>query len=92
MTSSQPGTTRIVAGEPGPSRHHKTQRRRGLEVGLAVGLALLIGAGAAVASTVSRGPAPDAGTVGGTPAAELKLGYFGLWTRYSPSFPTRPED
>ncbi|MDN3935113.1 ABC transporter substrate-binding protein [Arthrobacter sp. YD4] len=77
MTSSQPGTTRIVAGEPGPSRHQKTRRRRGLEVGLAVGLALLIGAGAAVASTVSRGPAPDAGTVGGTPAAELKLGYFG---------------
>ena len=64
-----PGTTRIVAGEsatPG--------RRRILEIGLAAGLVLLIGAGAAVASTVSRtnDAAPAA-----TPAAELKLGYFG---------------
>ena len=84
MTSSQPRTTRIVAREPGTSRHHKnrhdkSRRRRGLEVGVAVGLALLIGAGAAVASTVNRGtePGADAGTAGGTPAAELKLGYFG---------------
>ena len=64
-----PGTTRIVAGEsatPG--------RRRILEIGLAAGLVLLIGTGAAVASTVSRtnDAAPAA-----TPAAELKLGYFG---------------
>ena len=68
-----PGTTRIVAGEPA-----KPKRRRTVEIGVAVGLALLIGAGAAVASTVSRtndaGAAPAAGTA---PAAELRLGYFG---------------
>lgn len=68
-----PGTTRIVAGESA-----KPKRRRTVEIGVAVGLALLIGAGAAVASTVSRtndaGAAPAAGTA---PAAELRLGYFG---------------
>src|SRR6476659_259831 len=48
---SQPGTTRIVAGETG-----KPKRRRTLEIALAAGLVLLIGAGAAVASTLSRGP------------------------------------
>jgi NitT/TauT family transport system substrate-binding protein len=68
-----PGTTRIVAGEPATPR---AKRRRGIEVGVAIGLALLIGAGAAVASTVSHtnsAAAPAAGTA----AAELKLGYFG---------------
>lgn len=68
-----PGTTRIVAGESA-----RPKRRRTVEIGVAVGLALLIGAGAAVASTVSRtndaGAAPAAGTA---PAAELRLGYFG---------------
>jgi NitT/TauT family transport system substrate-binding protein len=71
--SPTPGTTRIVAGAPA-----KPRRRRTVEIGVAVGLALLIGTGAAVASTVSRnhdaGTAPGAGT---SPAAELKLGYFG---------------
>ena len=71
--ASQPGTTRIVAGEP--ARPH-AKRRRGIEVGAAVGLALLIGAGAAVASTVSRDN-DDAAAPAGTAAAELKLGYFG---------------
>lgn len=65
------GTTRIVAGETAP----KPKRRRTLEISLAVGLALLIGAGAAVASVVSQNnqaaPAPTT-----SPAAELKLGYF----------------
>ncbi|MGP4031733.1 ABC transporter substrate-binding protein [Pseudarthrobacter sp. 1C304] len=64
-----PGTTRIVAGETG-----KPQRKRTLEISLAVGLALLIGAGAAVAS-VNRTDA--AAPVAATPATELKLGYFG---------------
>src|SRR4029453_6255782 len=68
---SDSGTTRIVAGETAP----KPKRRRTLEISLAVGLALLIGAGAAVASVVSRNnqaaPAPTT-----SPAAELKLGYF----------------
>ncbi|MEE2523957.1 ABC transporter substrate-binding protein [Pseudarthrobacter sp. J75] len=65
------GTIRIVAGET-----DKPKRRRTLEAALAVGLVLLIGAGAAIASAVSSGsqaaPAPAA-----SPAAELKLGYFG---------------
>ena len=72
-SSVQPGTTRIVAGESS-----KPKRKRTLEISLAVGLVLLIGAGAAVASTVSRAnetAAPAA--VVNTPAAELKLGYFG---------------
>lgn len=66
-----PGTIRIVAGESTMPR-----RKRLLEIGLAAGLVLLIGAGAAVASTVNRAsdaaPAPAP-----TAAAELKLGYFG---------------
>ena len=68
-----PGTTRIVAGESA-----KPRRKRTLEISLAAGLALLIGTGAAVASTVSRtnDAAPAAASVA-TPAAELKLGYFG---------------
>jgi NitT/TauT family transport system substrate-binding protein len=68
-----PGTTRIVAGESA-----KPKRKRTLEISLAAGLALLIGTGAAVASTVSRtnDAAPAAASVA-TPAAELKLGYFG---------------
>ncbi|QQQ61617.1 ABC transporter substrate-binding protein [Paenarthrobacter ureafaciens] len=65
------GTKRIVAGQKQP----KAKRRRVLEIGLAAGLVLLIGAGAAVASVVSNNnqaaPVPSA-----TPAAELKLGYF----------------
>jgi NitT/TauT family transport system substrate-binding protein len=65
--------TRIVAGES-----QTPKRRRALEVALAVGLVLLISVGAVVASAVARDSnataAPDAAT---TPAAELKLGYFG---------------
>jgi NitT/TauT family transport system substrate-binding protein len=70
----QPGTTRIVAGESA-----KPKRRRTLEISLAAGLVLLIGAGAAVASTVARGNATAAApaAAAGTPATELKLGYFG---------------
>ena len=74
-----PGTTRIVAGQTG-----KPRRKRTLEISLAAGLAVLIGAGAAVASTVSRGAQPGAGTAANAavitaanPAAELRLGYFG---------------
>src|SRR6476619_1303494 len=73
-TGTQPGTTRIVAGETG-----KPKRKRTLEIALAAGLVLLIGAGAAVASSVSRNneaaAAPAAADT--APAAELRLGYFG---------------
>ncbi len=71
-SSTPPGTTRIVAGESARPR-----RKRTLEISLAVGLVLLIGAGAAVASTVSRANEPAAPAAVVTPAAELKLGYFG---------------
>jgi NitT/TauT family transport system substrate-binding protein len=70
---TQPGTTRIVAGETG-----KPKRKRTLEIALAAGLVLLIGAGAAVASTLSRGPETASAAVADTtPATELRLGYFG---------------
>jgi NitT/TauT family transport system substrate-binding protein len=70
---TQPGTTRIVAGETG-----KPKRKRTLEIALAAGLVLLIGAGAAVASTLSRGPeTASAAAEGASPATELRLGYFG---------------
>ena len=75
-SGTPPGTTRIVAGESA-----KPKRSRTLEMSLAVGLVLLIGAGAAVASTVSRNNAAAAPAVVGTPAAELKLGYFGNITQ-----------
>jgi NitT/TauT family transport system substrate-binding protein len=70
MTSSKPGMTRIVAGESAVP-----QRKRAIEAALAIGLVLLIALGAVVASTVSRNT--EAQAVEPTPAAELKLGYFG---------------
>ncbi|WP_284980230.1 ABC transporter substrate-binding protein [Arthrobacter sp. fls2-241-R2A-200] len=65
------GTTRIVAGETAP----KAKRRRTIEIVIALGVVLLIGAGAAVASAVSQNnqATPSAAT---SPAAELRLGYF----------------
>lgn len=66
-----PGTVRIVAGES-----NKPKRRRALEVGIAVGLVLLIGAGAAVASVVAKNNENQT-PAATTPAAELRLGYFG---------------
>ncbi|WP_104042646.1 ABC transporter substrate-binding protein [Arthrobacter sp. ZGTC412] len=62
--------TRIVAGESAVPK-----RKRAIEAALAVGLVLLIVVGAVVASTVSRNT--EAQAVEPTPAAELKLGYFG---------------
>ncbi|MCZ9880212.1 ABC transporter substrate-binding protein [Arthrobacter sp. B2a2-09] len=64
-------TTRIVAGES-----TKPKRRRTLEIGIAVGLVLLIGAGAAVASVVAKNNETQAAAAT-SPATELKLGYFG---------------
>ncbi|WP_285241704.1 ABC transporter substrate-binding protein [Pseudarthrobacter sp. MEB009] len=62
--------TRIVAGESAAP-----QRKRALEAALAIGLVLLIVVGAVVSSTVSRNASAEAAEP--TPAAELKLGYFG---------------
>jgi NitT/TauT family transport system substrate-binding protein len=70
MTSSKPGMTRIVAGESAVPK-----RKRAIEAALAIGLVLLIAVGAVVASTVSRNTEAQAAEP--TPAAELKLGYFG---------------
>ncbi|MEK0155939.1 ABC transporter substrate-binding protein [Arthrobacter oryzae] len=72
MTSPQPGMIRIVAGES-----NKPKRKRAVEVLVALGLVLLIAAGAVVASTLSRDPSAQAAAPAPTPAAELKLGYFG---------------
>jgi NitT/TauT family transport system substrate-binding protein len=72
MTSSKPGMTRIVAGESAVPRH-----KRAIEAALAIGLVLLIAVGAVVASSVSRDTDAQAATPSPTPAAELKLGYFG---------------
>ncbi|MBT2521916.1 ABC transporter substrate-binding protein [Arthrobacter sp. ISL-28] len=68
------GTTRIAAGE---TRNPK--RPRQLKIGIAVGLVALLGAGAAAAATAARstGTAPTSAAVATSPAAELKLGYFG---------------
>ncbi|MDQ0079578.1 ABC transporter substrate-binding protein [Arthrobacter oryzae] len=70
MTSPQPGMTRIVAGES-----NKPKRKRAVEVLVALGLVLLIAAGAVVASTLSRNT--EAQAAAPAPAEELKLGYFG---------------
>jgi NitT/TauT family transport system substrate-binding protein len=75
MTSSKPGMTRIVAGESAVPK-----RKRAIEAALAIGLVLLIAVGAVVASTVSRNTEAQAAAPAPTPAAELKLGYFGNLT------------
>ncbi len=75
MTSSKPGMTRIVAGESAVPK-----RKRALEAALAIGLVFLIAAGALVASSISRNTAAEAAIPSPTPAAELKLGYFGNLT------------
>nr|WP_235564437.1 ABC transporter substrate-binding protein [Arthrobacter sp. Soil762] len=75
MTSSKPGMTRIVAGESAAPK-----RKRAIEAALAIGLVFLIAAGAVVASSISRNTAAEAAIPAPTPAAELKLGYFGNLT------------
>lgn len=68
------GATRIVAGE---SAKGKSKRTRTLEIGLTLGVVLLISTGAVVASKAFRNDATAAPAPAGTAAAELKLGYFG---------------
>ncbi|MDP9887541.1 ABC transporter substrate-binding protein [Pseudarthrobacter enclensis] len=73
-SQNQQSSTRIVAGGSG-----KPKRSAGLKIGIAAAVLALIGGGAAVASAVNSGT-PAAGQDAaqpGTPAAELKLGYFG---------------
>ncbi|KRE74416.1 ABC transporter substrate-binding protein [Arthrobacter sp. Soil762] len=67
--------TRIVAGESAAPK-----RKRAIEAALAIGLVFLIAAGAVVASSISRNTAAEAAIPAPTPAAELKLGYFGNLT------------
>ncbi|WP_306632478.1 ABC transporter substrate-binding protein [Arthrobacter sp. B1I2] len=62
--------TRIVAGE-----RAVPARKRAVEAALAIGLVLLIAVGAIVASNISRNTEAQAAEP--SPAAELKLGYFG---------------
>ncbi|MHC6591479.1 ABC transporter substrate-binding protein [Arthrobacter sp. C152] len=71
---NQQGSTRIVAGQAAQAK-----RPLGLKIGIAAAVVALIGGGAAVASAVNGGT-PAAGreaAPAGSPAAELKLGYFG---------------
>jgi NitT/TauT family transport system substrate-binding protein len=63
---------RIVAGES-----NKPKGKRAVEVLVALGLVLLIAAGAVVASSLSRDSTAQAAAPAHTPAAELKLGFFG---------------
>ncbi|WP_308932138.1 ABC transporter substrate-binding protein [Arthrobacter sp. SLBN-112] len=62
--------TRIVAGESAVPK-----RKRAVEAALAIGLVLLIAIGAIVASNISRNAEAQAAEP--SPAADLKLGYFG---------------
>ncbi|WP_426767260.1 ABC transporter substrate-binding protein [Pseudarthrobacter sp. 1G09] len=62
--------TRIVAGDSAVPK-----RKRAIEAALAIGLVLLIAVGAVVASSVARNTEAQAAEP--TPAAALKLGYFG---------------
>jgi NitT/TauT family transport system substrate-binding protein len=68
------GSTRIAAGE---TRSPKYSRR--LKIGVAAGVLAVLGAGAAVASTAASNTEPVAANSAAatSPAAELKLGYFG---------------
>ena len=75
MTTPQenPGSTRITAGG-----NATPKRPRRLQIGIAVGVLALLGAGAAVATTASRSTeTAAANTAAASPAVELKLGYFG---------------
>ncbi|KIS25813.1 sulfonate ABC transporter substrate-binding protein, partial [Arthrobacter sp. SPG23] len=73
------GSTRIVAGQSTKPQNSAAKRKRALGIGIAAGLVALIAGGAAVASNLNRSPEaqPAAAAAAGTPAAELKLGYFG---------------
>lgn len=73
-SSQNPGSTRIAAGQPGGRR-----RPSGLRIGIAAGILAVLGAGVAVATTAANSSAPNTASAAAatSPAAELKLGYFG---------------
>ncbi|MDQ1056549.1 NitT/TauT family transport system substrate-binding protein [Arthrobacter globiformis] len=68
------GSTRIAAGQPSGRK-----RPSGLKIGIAAGILAVLGAGVAVATTAANNAAPDSANAAAvtSPAAELKLGYFG---------------
>jgi NitT/TauT family transport system substrate-binding protein len=74
-------STRIVAGQNPTPRNSAGRRKRSLGIGIAAGLVVLIAGGAAVASSLSgtgsNTSAQPAAAVAETPAAELKLCFFG---------------
>jgi NitT/TauT family transport system substrate-binding protein len=76
MSSSHenPGSTRIAAGQPAGRK-----RPSGLKIGIAAGILAVLGAGVAVATTAANNAAPNSANAAAatSPAAELKLGYFG---------------
>ncbi|MFE4545343.1 ABC transporter substrate-binding protein [Arthrobacter sp. NPDC056727] len=76
MSSSDqnPGSTRIAAGQPSGRK-----RPSGLKIGIAAGILAVLGAGVAVATTAANSSAPNTASAAAatSPAAELKLGYFG---------------
>jgi NitT/TauT family transport system substrate-binding protein len=69
-----PGSTRISAGQPSGRK-----RPSGLKIGIAAGILAVLGAGVAVATTAANSSAPGTANAAAatSPAAELKLGYFG---------------
>ncbi|BCT77289.1 sulfonate ABC transporter substrate-binding protein [Sinomonas cyclohexanicum] len=70
---STPGTIRITADSA-------PRRRRGRTLGIAAGVVLLLGAGTALVAALGAGQRPGAAAVSdaaGTPAPQLRLGYFG---------------
>jgi NitT/TauT family transport system substrate-binding protein len=77
MSSSDqnPGSTRITAGQQPGGR----KRPSGLKIGIAAGILAVLGAGVAVATTAGNSSAPNTANAAAaaSPAAELKLGYFG---------------
>jgi NitT/TauT family transport system substrate-binding protein len=72
--ASRPDTIRITAD----SAAREGTRGRGFKLGLAAAVVLLLGAAATIATAVNPGEKPTAAAVAaGTPAPQLRLGYFG---------------
>ncbi|MDQ0771147.1 NitT/TauT family transport system substrate-binding protein [Pseudarthrobacter defluvii] len=74
VPQNQQRSTRIVAGQS-----TRPKRPVGLKIGIAAAVLALIGGGAAVASSANNGTpaATQVAAPSASPAAELKLGYFG---------------